>query len=214
MAPVAGRPFIEWVIRFLARHGAEEFWLSTGYLAEVIAAHFATRPVPGVRVTCVPETTPLGTAGGFLNCVAARSTGPDGWLVANGDSLVFADPASLLGPLRDGAARAAIQGLAVDDAARYGTLELGVNNRLAAFREKRPGAGVINTGVYAFASAALRDWPTKRPLSFESDVFPMLAAAGQVAVATTGARFLDIGTPASLAEAEQFIVQHQHEFLP
>ncbi len=215
LAPVAGRPFIEWVVRFFARHGATEFVLSTGYLAEKIEAHFARKPVRGVRVTCRPETTPLGTAGGFLNCVSTTTLADhEAWLVANGDSLVFADPTPLVSPLANGDADAALLGLALDDAARYGTLEVGPDERLVAFREKQPGAGVINTGVYAFTGKAIRGMPAKRPLSFETDVFPALAAAGRVAVARTQAAFLDIGTPASLAEAERFITQNQHEFLP
>ncbi len=215
MAPVAGRPFIEWVVRFFARHGGTEFVLSTGYLAEKIEAHFAREPVRGVRVTCRPETTPLGTAGGFLNCVpTATPATNDVWLVLNGDSLVFADPKPLIAPLVAGAADAALLGLALDDAARYGTLEVGAGERLVAFREKQPGAGVINTGVYAFTGKAIRAMPAKRPLSFETDVFPTLAATGRVAVARTHAAFLDIGTPASLAEAERFISQNQPEFFP
>lgn len=214
MAPVAGRPFVEWVVRFFARHGCTEFVLSTGYLAEVIAAHFATRPVAGVRVTCRPETTPLGTAGGFLNCAPANLPPRDVWLVANGDSLVFADPRPLVAPLVAGGADAALLGLALADASRYGTLDIDAQARLVAFREKQPGAGVINTGVYAFTGAAIVGMPPGRPLSFETDVFPRLAAGGRVAVARTEAAFLDIGTPASLAEAERFIVQNQHEFLP
>ena len=214
MAPVAGRPFVEWVVRFYARFGATDFLLSTGYLAEVIAAHFDTQSVPGVRVTCRPETTPLGTAGGFLNCVPGEAGQHNAWLVANGDSLVFADPRPLIAPLAIAAADAAILGLALDDASRYGTLEVDAQHRLLAFREKLPGAGVINTGVYAFTGEAIRHMPPARPLSFETDVFPSLASSGRVAVVQTSAAFLDIGTPASLAEAERFIVQNQHEFLP
>jgi D-glycero-alpha-D-manno-heptose 1-phosphate guanylyltransferase len=214
MAPVAGRPFVEWVVRFFARHGAVEFILSTGYLAGQIEAHFSTQPVPGVRVRCCPETTPLGTAGGFLNCLD-DAPAPDGiWIVTNGDSLVFADPHPLLAALREGGAEGGVLGLAMDDASRYGTLEYDHADRLTAFREKRPGRGVVNSGVYVLTGAALRGLPAQRPLSFESDVFPRLAARGQVAVARTVAAFLDIGTPASLVEAEQFILQHQSEFLP
>jgi D-glycero-alpha-D-manno-heptose 1-phosphate guanylyltransferase len=210
MAPVAGRPFVEWIVRFFARHGARNFVLSTGYLAGQVEKHFASRPVPGVQVACRPETAPLGTAGGFLHC----AEGPGPWLVANGDSLVFADPHALLRPLETGAADAALLGLRVEDAARYGTLETDAAGRLTAFREKRAGAGTINSGVYAFTAAALRALPARRPLSFELDVFPGLAARGRVAVATAAAAFLDIGIPSSLAEADRFILQHPSEFLP
>lgn len=214
MAPVRGRPFVEWVVRFYARHGCTRFVLATGYLAEVIAAHFARIPVPGVSVSCRHEATPLGTAGGFLNTVPADCGPADLWLVVNGDSLVFADPLPLLIPLRSGSADAALMGLPLADASRYGTLEINPNDRLIAFREKLPGAGVINSGVYAFTGKAVATMPPSRPLSFETEVFPVLARTGRVAVARTTAAFLDIGTPASLAEAEHFITLNQHEFIP
>src|ERR1051325_9263224 len=67
MAPVAGKPFLEWVIRYLAKQGINKVVLSTGHLAEVIKKHFQDSPVTGVTVKCVRETTPLGTAGGFLH---------------------------------------------------------------------------------------------------------------------------------------------------
>ena len=214
MAPVGGRPFVEWVVRFYARHGCTEFILSTGFLAEVVAAHFARGPVPGVRVTCRPETEPLGTAGGFLNCLPEAPLAGDVWLVANGDSLALADPRPLIAPLEAGRADAALLGLAFEDAGRYGTLEVGEKDRLLSFREKRPGAGLINAGVYAFSGAAIRGMPAKRPLSFERDVFPGMASAGRATVARTTAKFLDIGTPDSLAQAERFIADNRQELLP
>ncbi len=211
MAPAAGRPFVEWVVRFFARHGATEFVLSTGYLGEQVRRHFEPQPVPGVRVRCQPEEAPLGTAGGFLNCLQPGDAGP--WIVANGDSLVFADPHPLARRLAGGW-DAALLGVAMEDASRYGTVEADAEGRLTAFREKRPGRGLVSSGVYALSAAALRSLPERRPLSFEHDVFPPLAARGRAAVERAEAAFLDIGTPASLAEAERFILQHRSEFLP
>jgi D-glycero-alpha-D-manno-heptose 1-phosphate guanylyltransferase len=214
MAPVLGRPFVEWVVRFFAKQGCTDFTLSTGHMAGTIAFHFEQQPVPGVRVACRPESTPLGTAGGFLNCVPADLPSSGAWLVVNGDSMVFADYRPLLEPLESGRADSVVLGLALPDASRYGTLEVGPGDRLISFREKRAGAGVINSGVYAFSWRAIRAMPAQRPLSFETDVFPAFAATGRISVAQTSAAFLDIGTPASLAEAERFITQNQHEFLP
>jgi D-glycero-alpha-D-manno-heptose 1-phosphate guanylyltransferase len=214
MAPVLGRPFVEWVVRFFARKGCTDFTLSTGHMAGMIALHFEQQPVPGVRVACRPESTPLGTAGGFLNCVPDNGTSSESWLVVNGDSLVFADYRPLMEPLDAGRADSVVLGLALPDASRYGTLEVGPGDRLVSFREKRTGSGVINSGVYAFSARAVRAMPPQRPLSFETDVFPAFAATGRISVAQTTAPFLDIGTPASLAEAERFITQNQHEFLP
>lgn len=89
IAPVLGEPFVTWVIRSLRQAGVTRFLLSTGYLAEKISTHFATHPIAGISVQCIPESTPLGTAGGFLNCVHAEPAPPDAWLVANGDSLAL-----------------------------------------------------------------------------------------------------------------------------
>ena len=91
MAQVAGRPFLEWVVRFLARQGIENVVLSTGHLAEVVEEHFQKNPVPGVRTRSIAETQPLGTAGGFLNAARFSGEKPPAWLVLNGDSLVLSD---------------------------------------------------------------------------------------------------------------------------
>ncbi|MBI5380997.1 MAG: NTP transferase domain-containing protein [Opitutae bacterium] len=212
MAAVCGRPFVEWIVRFFHRHGLADFTLSTGHLAEVVAAHFAGQPVAGATVRCCAETTPLGTAGGFLNCVDPQAQDDTLWLVANGDSLVFADPRPAVTMVRSGRADAALLGLALPDVSRYGSLDIADDGTLRAFREKRPGAGVINAGVYVFSQAAVRRMPPQRPLSFEFDVFPPLAAAGRVAAHTVAAPFLDIGTPETLAVAEDFIARNRAQF--
>lgn len=214
MAAVCGRPFVEWIVRFFAARGLRDFILSTGHLSDVVAEHFARGPVPGVRVECRAETEPLGTAGGFLHAAGPAAPDDATWLVANGDSLVLADPRPLLQLVAAEATDAALLGLRLEDAGRFGSLEVGSDGRLRAFREKQPGAGVINAGVYAFRQRALRALPGRRPLSFELDVFPPLAAAGRVAVATVAAPFLDIGTPATLAAAEHFVATHLDRFQP
>src|SRR5271165_6753664 len=67
MAPVRGRPFIEWVVCWLRSAGCSVATVSTGYLGHVIEAHFASHPVPGIEVSCRREDSPLGTAGALLH---------------------------------------------------------------------------------------------------------------------------------------------------
>lgn len=213
MAPVAGRPFVEWVVRYLKRQQLSRAVLSTGYLAETVEAHFNTHPIPGISVTCVPETTPLGTAGGFLNAASAATNGTGAWLVLNGDSLALAPLAPMFESLSDPQIDGAILGLPMEDASRYGTLVQNEAGELAGFREKRAGSGLINAGVYLFRAALVETFPEKRPLSFETDVFPMLAERNaRLKVCVTQASFLDIGTPESLPQAEAFIREHPDSF--
>ena len=213
MAPVNGRPFVEWVVRYLAAQGVRNVVLSTGHLAETVAKHFSAQPVKNVRVSCVPETTPLGTAGGFLNAARSAEINPAAWLVLNGDSLVVAPLETLFASLDQPQTEGAILGVPMADAARFGTLSQNAEGDLAGFNEKKPGAGNINAGVYLFRAAALKKFPRKLPLSFELDVFPALVRCGtRLKTVVTDGPFLDIGTPESLPQTEEFVRKHLAQF--
>jgi NDP-sugar pyrophosphorylase family protein len=213
MAPVNGRPFLEWVVRYLAAQKIRYVVLSTGHLAETIAIHFQSQPAKNVRVTCVPETEPLGTAGGFLNAIRGAVEKPAAWLVLNGDSLAPAPLAQMIQSLDDSKIAGAILGVRVADASRFGTILQNANADLAGFNEKKPGAGIINAGVYLFRASAIDSFPDKTPLSFETEVFPALVVGGvRLKVCVTDAPFLDIGTPESLPLAEEFIRRNARFF--
>jgi NDP-sugar pyrophosphorylase family protein len=232
MAPVNGRPFLEWVVRYLAAQQIRRVILSTGHLAEIIERHFHSQPVKNVCVSCVPETKPLGTAGGFLNAIRGAAEKPAAWLVLNGDSLAPAPLAQMFQLLDDVETEGAILGVHVADASRFGTISVNDNSGtgfqpvcgsqagslrhygdLAGFSEKKPGAGVINAGIYLFRAAVIDLFPDKSPLSFETEVFPALVAEKvRLKVCVTNAPFLDIGTPESLPLAEEFIRRNAHFF--
>lgn len=213
MAPVAGRPFLEWVARYLVRQGVSQAVFSTGYLSEVIAGHFQNSPVRGIDIKCVAEPEPLGTGGGFLHATRAAAAPPVAWLVLNGDSLAFANLAHMVAHLRQPAVDGVILAREVPDASRYGTISKGPKGELAGFAEKRPGPGLINAGTYLFRHSLLSQFPGQLPLSMENDVFPAFATGGKVIdIHRTDAPFLDIGTPESLAQAETFIEQNRGEF--
>jgi D-glycero-alpha-D-manno-heptose 1-phosphate guanylyltransferase len=212
LAPVAGQPFLHWVLKYLASQGIGSIVISTGYLGDRIEAFLEGTWQTGVQ--CRREPSPLGTAGGFLFAADQSGLDPDAWLVCNGDSLALASLTPLIQALGGPDASAAILGVRVDDAARYGTLELDPSGRwLARFAEKRPGAGLINAGVYLLRAGCLNDLPRNRRLSFEFDVFPDLLARGaKISVVIAEAPFLDIGTENSLRRADQFI--HSHSIGP
>jgi NDP-sugar pyrophosphorylase family protein len=213
MARVAGRPFLEWVTRYLVAQGISKAILSTGYLAEVIEAHFAPQPVSGLTITCFREAEPLGTAGAFAHAAHNSGEVPVAWLVLNGDSLVLADLAAAMSPLRDPATAGVVLGCAVPDAARYGTLALGPGDQLLGFNEKCPGRGLINAGVYLLRDEVVRQFPPRRPLSFEREVFPGLLELGlRIRAVALEAPFLDIGTPESLGLAGDFVRNHLERF--
>jgi D-glycero-alpha-D-manno-heptose 1-phosphate guanylyltransferase len=220
MAPVAGRPFLEWLLFFLRKQGITKAVISTGYLAEVIESYFKTHPVKGMTLSFCRETSTLGTAGGFLNAAldkvelpANKAESTDLWLVLNGDSLVLSDLNILLQDLDDPRISGSLIGLDMIDASRYGTLAYKNGGHLTEFLEKTPGSGTVNAGMYCFKHSVLSEFPQKSPLSFEKDVFPRLIDNGRtLLVKPITAPFLDIGTPESLPKVQEFILSHQEWF--
>ncbi|MEP6663539.1 MAG: nucleotidyltransferase family protein [Verrucomicrobiota bacterium] len=213
MAPVSGKPFLEWVVRYLKKQGLKRIVISTGFRGEKIEEYFAKNPVGATSICCVRENTPLGTAGGFLFATQESGLNPASWLVLNGDSLAFATLNHLGQGLEDPATAGCILGVEMGDTSRFGAIRSEPDGRLTGFQEKLPGAGIINAGMYLFRSATLSLFPKKSPLSFEHDVFPELLKRGvTLKVYATKAPFLDIGTPGSLTQAELFIRQNLQEF--
>lgn len=208
MIPVAGAPFLYWVLLQLRRQGMSRAVISTGHLSSVIEQWVASQPVPGLALATAREDRPLGTAGGFLHALEVVREPWSEVIVANSDSLVLADLAPALAAIQGGD-DAAVVGIEVADASRYGTLEVAMDDRLVAFREKRPGPALVNAGIYVFARRTIEALPRTVPLGFEVDVFPALLARGRtIRVARTAAPFIDIGIPESLARADAFVRQN------
>ena len=213
MASVSGKPFVEWVLRYLHQQGIDQAILSTGYLGEVVAAYFEQQPIADLQISWVRETTPRGTAGGFIHAVQHCRFEPEAWLITNGDSLVCVDLADFWGALSDPQIDGVILGVPVADASRYGSLICDEQGNLLTFAEKQAGSGVINGGVYLFRHRVLAQFSDQIPLGFEQDVFPQLLSQGvKLKVISVAAPFLDIGTPESLPQAEAFIQDNRDRF--
>src|SRR5579884_3219840 len=63
MAPVCGRPFLEYLLVQLKQHEVEEVTLCVGYRADLIQNHFGSGEPWGLRLSYSCETTFLGTGG-------------------------------------------------------------------------------------------------------------------------------------------------------
>ena len=205
MIPVSGKPFLEWAIQYWIGQGVRRFIVSLGHLAEVAERYFTARAGDDAEIILVKEPRAMGTGGAVL--FAAQAAGlNDPFIVANGDSLVISDTRAAQERMSAPGSDGVIVGVYVPDTSRYGSLAIGEDARLLGFREKQPGAGVINAGVYFFRRGLLERFPDKQPLSMELDVFPSLLASGaDLRVEAQHAPFLDIGIPESVVQAEEFL---------
>ncbi len=205
---VGSRPFIEWVIDYLASQGYRDVVVSAGHLSQAMSDYFAKRPPVGWPVQVVVEPQALGTGGATL-FAADSMVGFDPLLVANGDSIVLADLGQAHDRMVDPSIDGVLVGVRVKDASRFGSLELDAEGWLAGFREKGAGSGLVNAGLYLLRHRLLATFPRGVNLSLERDLIPSLLSRGaRITVCEVDAPFLDIGTPESLAQATVFVQQH------
>ena len=206
MLPVAGRPFLSWLMQELSRFGIEDVVLLTGHKSEMVEAAVPAL-VAGLpramRVRVSREPVRAGT-GGALHHAAGLLEGR--FLLVNGDS--FFDCA--LGPALAGGVEPGVVGRLmlreVADASRYGVVRL-CGDRVEAFAARPDGkgagaaGGVINGGLYAFERGVLE--AVTAQCSLEADVLPGLAQAGRLRGALGQGWFIDIGIPDDLARAQE-----------
>jgi hypothetical protein len=68
MADISGRPFLEWLMDYLADAGVSEVILSVHYLKEKIIDHFGDK-YKNIKISYALENEPLGTGGAILNSI-------------------------------------------------------------------------------------------------------------------------------------------------
>lgn len=198
LLPVGGRPFLEYLVWNLRRHGITKVVFCVGYLAEKIKDHFGDGRRFGVSIDYVVEREPAGTGGALL---LAQPLLKENFLVVNGDTLFDFNYLDLGLFLEESRSAAAMALCFLSDAGRYGRVRL-EECVVKGFAEKAGGGpGAVNAGVYAVKKEVLA-WLPGVPSSLETELFPLLAGSGYLAGRIYGGFFIDIGVPESLREAD------------
>lgn len=195
MAPIAGRPFLEYLLYQLRGQGYRDVLLCVGHGAEAIRRHFADGAALGMRLGYSVEAEPLGTAGALR--LAAQSLHSERWLTLNGDSYFGISFAALAATHDRTGAVATIALRRTLQPERYGSVTLDGDGQVTSFIEKaagQAGSGLMNAGVYVVDRAVIEQIPAGRPVSLEREVLPGLVGRGLFG-AEFDAPFVDIGVP-------------------
>jgi mannose-1-phosphate guanylyltransferase len=199
--PLAGRPFLSFMLDWLHRHGVDDVLLSCGY-----RSHDVERVLGdiyrGMRLRYVVEDEPLGTAGP-LRLAADEGVLDDRVLVLNGDCLTDIDLTAELAQHDATKARATLALVPVDDTSSYGVVPTTDDGEVEAFLEKRPGPAPtnrINAGAYVLEREIVERIPAGRAVSIEREIFPELVGDGLYGYLSDG-YWIDIGTPERYLEA-------------
>jgi D-glycero-alpha-D-manno-heptose 1-phosphate guanylyltransferase len=207
MAPVAGRPFLAWVLDRLVEAGFECAVLALGYRHEAIRDHFGDN-YRGLVLRYSVENTPLGTGGAIR--LAADHVTAFPVFVMNGDTFVQLDYQAMLAAHRQANSRLSVAACRVQNVGRYGALELAADHIRGFLEKGGSGPGFINAGVYLIASEILQSIPAGEPFSFEQQLLvPRLQEIRPLAFRTEG-RFIDIGIPEDFQRAQQLFASQGH----
>jgi mannose-1-phosphate guanylyltransferase len=203
------RPFLAYMIEWLATHGVTEAVLACGFLPDALREALGDGEHAGVRLTYVAEPDRRGTAGAIR--FAADALGErleERFLALNGDVLTDLDLTALVKAHEERAARATIALYPVEDSAAYGLVSVGLEGRVTEFVEKtgEPVPGEINAGAYLLERSVLDLVPPGREVSIEREVFPRLIGDGLSALRLDG-YWMDIGTRERYLQASWDILE-------
>lgn len=199
LAPVAGRPFLAWLLDGLAGRGVHRVVLATGYRGERIVAALGDT-WHGMELVYSREPEPRGTGGALA--LALEHIAGDSCFVLNGDTRLRLDYADFADRARVAGVRLAVALSPVPDVARYGAVRVAAE-RVAGFFEKgRSGPGYINAGVYWLQRSLQSTFPDKASFSLETDVLVPAVAREPVAAFTETSDFIDIGVPEDYRRAQ------------
>jgi mannose-1-phosphate guanylyltransferase len=207
------RPFLAYMIEWLAAHGVTEVVLACGFLPDVLRETLGEGEHAGVRLTYVTEPDRRGTAGAIR--FAADALGDDldeRFLALNGDVLTDLDLTALMNAHLEREARATIALYPVEDSAAYGLVGVDAEGAVTEFVEKtgRAVPGEINAGAYFLERSVLDLIAPDREVSIEREVFPVLVGDGLGALRLDG-YWMDIGTPERYLQASWDILEGRVE---
>jgi mannose-1-phosphate guanylyltransferase len=199
--PLAGRPFLTFMLDWLAAHGVTESILSCGYRSDGVRRVLGDI-YDGMRLRYVIEEEPLGTAGP-VRLAADEGVLADRFLVLNGDTLTDFDLSAELEQHERTGAEGTLALYGVEDTASYGVVPTDDDGRVIEFLEKieDPPTNRINAGAYVLEGAVAARIEPGRSVSFEREVFPAMAAEGVLYGYMAEGYWIDIGTPARYLES-------------
>jgi len=206
LAPVAGRPFLEYLFAHWATQEVSGFIVSTGYLGSQVK-EFLGGSFRGLPIQFVHEQRPLGTGGALLKAIVEIRS-PDCLVVVNGDTWFPIELTKLISRAVESAAPAVVGLSQTTDNERYSTVELASSGLVTKFHDDRKAQGYINAGVYLFSPDLLKSLVARYPdtFSLEHSLLPDLVRNGLLAgVPCKDCPFLDIGVPEAYKAAEAYM---------
>jgi D-glycero-alpha-D-manno-heptose 1-phosphate guanylyltransferase len=197
MAPVAGRPFLEYLLSWLSAGGVTETVIATGCMGEKINAFFGDA-YAGMKIVYSHEETPLLTGGAIKKALTVCSD--ELVFIANGDTYFDVSLRQMCAEFDSENTDMVVAVKEMKDFERYGSLSI-ENGMIVGFHEKKPcRRGYINGGIYLLRRSLLDGCPDV--FSMEMDFMERKATAMRMKAFVSEGYFIDIGVPEDYEAAQ------------
>ena len=201
LAPVNGRPFLEYQLDYLDKWAFKTVILSVGYKRDQIRTHFGDQ-YKSLQILYSEEEEPLGTGGAILQ--ALRLASGYSVFIFNGDTYFDVNLQKLDDFRKIKEADLCLSLRYEINPARFGLVEFDNNNRITKFYEKSQGPeeGYINGGVYLVRREYLLRFGLPEKFSFETDFLQKYYTTEEFYGLRCFSYFRDIGIPEDYQKAQ------------
>lgn len=206
VVPLVDRPFMAYMLEWLAGHGVDDVILSLGFMAGALREVLGDGSRYGVELRYVEEPEPRGTAGALK---FAQEHLEERFLMLNGDVLSDMDLTAQIAQHEATGATGTLALVPVENPSAYGLVRLNDDRSVKGFLEKPEpeeiDTNLISAGAYVLEREVLDLIAPDTNVSIEREVWPQLVGRGLFAY-PHDAYWLDIGTPATYLEASLDLV--------
>lgn len=188
------RPFMQYMIDWLASHGVDEIVFACGFLPDRFQEALGDGSGGGPKLRYLVEPDRRGT-GGAIKFAAPYLE--ERFFALNGDSLTDLDLSALWRAHIDHEARLTLGLYQVEDPSNFGLVDLAEDGSVRQFKEKTKSvdadSALISAGMYVIDREVLDLMPEDTNVSIEHEVFPALVGNGLFGLRLDG-YWEDIGT--------------------
>jgi D-glycero-alpha-D-manno-heptose 1-phosphate guanylyltransferase len=207
LAPINGKPFLEYQMDYWIRQGVDHFILSVGHLKEKIMDYFGDH-YQNIPINYAVEDTPLDTGGGLLKALDFIGFN-EPTLVLNGDTFFEVD----LNILKDFHLKKksiwTFSLFRTNEVGRYMGIQVESSGQLKFLdQQTRDQERLANGGVYLINPSAIKalGFKSGEKVSLEKDILRKLSAnyLDIFGIEFEG-QFIDIGIPADYQRAASIL---------
>lgn len=202
MAPINGKPFLEYLLQYLISNNVKHVVLSVGYKSEIIQNYFRDS-YKNITITYSIEGKPLGTGGAIKKAI--KYIKGDQFYILNGDTF-FNISLNAIKLERSTFIKIALKH--VYNTTRYGFVVLDNKGKISKFLKKsNKSFGKINAGIYLTRVNLFDNYKLSESFSFEKfleENIKNLHAFGKV----FDNYFIDIGVPEDYDKANKELVNY------